>query len=455
MTRRIAIGLAMLLCACGARTALDDVDGAAAPERCNGVDDDGDGRVDEGIAPIRCGLGSCAREVPGCADGTSGGCEPGPGSAEICNGLDDDCDGASDEGLPLTTLSDPIVLRRSGETRSGDCMVCDEVFGADVLLTRDGLAVVWQVGFATRDPRPNTFAVRTDLRGEPIEAPRLWTERSTIYVLRAAPFRAGGSVIATCERRSDGRERVLLLLADEHGAARAEPIPVDTQCGPPGSIPQVGSTGEHALLLAGALELRSADGALLASREAELPLLLARDGGALLLGVGAEDPSGGRLALRMVPLDGRGTPIGPPALATFSADEGDVRGGTAAAAGDGWRVFAVLGRGGFGMDRQHVLTTTTDRAGSALGPWTDLGDGGGGVRAIGTSDGGALLFMQPNALVRLDAGGTEAQRWELGPLRTTELSLRDVGGRIAVVYIVDEPSALHNELHLRMLTCGT
>lgn len=451
----------MLLSACGARTPLGDVDGAAAsPERCDGVDDDGDGRVDEGIAPIRCGLGSCVREVPGCADGRPGRCEPRPGSAELCNGLDDDCDGASDEGLPLTTLSDPIVLRRSGETRSGDCMVCDEVFGADVLPTSDGLAVVWQVGFATFDPRPNTFWVRTDLRGEPLEAPRLWTERSTIYVLRAAPFRAGGGLIVTCERRSDGRERVLLLLADERGAARGEPIPVDIQCGPPGSIPQVGSTGEHALLLAGALELRSADGALLASREAELPLLVTRDGGGMLLGVGAEDPSGWPLGLRLAPLDARGTPIGSPALATFSVDDGVIRSGTAAVSGDGWRVFAVLGRGGFGASNEHVLTTTTDRAGSALGPWTDLGDGGGVVRAIGTSDGGAVLFMQPDLssesglLVRLDADGMEAQRWDVGALRTNEVSLRDVRGRIAVLQIVDQPTRRHNELHLRMLTCG-
>ncbi len=83
-------------------------DAACVPavERCNGVDDDCDGVVDEdAVEPGQgcvAGLGACAAEgLLGCFEGQVA-CDAVPlvGGAETCNGLDDDCDGETDEDFP-------------------------------------------------------------------------------------------------------------------------------------------------------------------------------------------------------------------------------------------------------------------------------------------------------------------------------------------------------------------
>jgi hypothetical protein len=88
----------------------------ASPELCNGLDDDGDGLVDEGpvaAAPDGDGDGFGSDQqvalFPGCADVPRGwladasDCDDGddsvrPGVPELCNAVDDDCDGAFDQG---------------------------------------------------------------------------------------------------------------------------------------------------------------------------------------------------------------------------------------------------------------------------------------------------------------------------------------------------------------------
>jgi hypothetical protein len=110
-----------------------------APERCNGQDDDCDGRVDEDFPDLglacTSGLGACT--TPGrlvCnADGQAVVCDarPGPGGLETCNGTDDDCDGRSDEALaPEPCYIGPPGTAGIGVCRSGQARCVDGEWAA-------------------------------------------------------------------------------------------------------------------------------------------------------------------------------------------------------------------------------------------------------------------------------------------------------------------------------------
>jgi hypothetical protein len=73
-----------------------------SPEVCDGLDNNCDGRIDEG-ARATCGLGWCRRYAVSCISQ----CTPGPPREETCNAFDDDCDGVADNGTDLQLCGAP------------------------------------------------------------------------------------------------------------------------------------------------------------------------------------------------------------------------------------------------------------------------------------------------------------------------------------------------------------
>jgi hypothetical protein len=117
----------------------------AAEEVCNHVDDDCDGETDEGVSNVdypdadRDGFGDDQTGFTTCGPAavlSGGDCDDddagvSPAAAEACNGIDDDCDGEVDDGVEVTTWPDedgdgygagePAVGCDGGVTNDRDC----------------------------------------------------------------------------------------------------------------------------------------------------------------------------------------------------------------------------------------------------------------------------------------------------------------------------------------------
>ena len=103
----------------------------ALPEVCDGADNDCDGETDEELGTSGCGLGICAHTVPNCLGGVAQTCNPFTGVAlEICDGLDNNCNGLVDDGLGKANCGKGVCEHSVANCIDGEAQVCDPLAGA-------------------------------------------------------------------------------------------------------------------------------------------------------------------------------------------------------------------------------------------------------------------------------------------------------------------------------------
>ncbi|HNS97333.1 MAG TPA: MopE-related protein [Polyangiaceae bacterium] len=121
------VGIAWSGCATES-TSADDYRCTPSTELCNGIDDDCDGLIDEGNdgQPMQrdCSNG-CGAGFETCEDGYWVGCTAPRPSKEKCNGIDDDCDGIIDNGFDCAVGKQEVCGTNVGTCREG-IRVCED-----------------------------------------------------------------------------------------------------------------------------------------------------------------------------------------------------------------------------------------------------------------------------------------------------------------------------------------
>ena len=102
-----------------------------AEEVCNGIDDDCDSEVDQGIGSLACGKGECFHTVPICMGGVVQECDPlAQAGDEVCDGLDNDCDGQTDEDMGWSLCGVGACAHVEANCQDGEPTACDPQDGA-------------------------------------------------------------------------------------------------------------------------------------------------------------------------------------------------------------------------------------------------------------------------------------------------------------------------------------
>ncbi len=230
------------------RGALVCVGGSSASgEICNGSDDDCDGRTDEGSLPgvgDRCGstnLGRCAFGSTVCTAGSisCGGTLVGPRS-ETCNGVDDDCDGAVDDGLSPPAAGSVASCAEQRGVCAGRVPSC-------------GGAAGWGCEFPEDYQSTETICDGLDndcdgTRDEGCLSPvgvdsRLDTSFTISSRNSLRPAIAGqGSHVFSAWMTVDGRAHVYLRASNNNGSTFRSPLRVD-DAGGAAFAPQLGPVG--------------------------------------------------------------------------------------------------------------------------------------------------------------------------------------------------------------------